>query len=163
MYVPSFAILSHHFEHRRTAAMTLVASGASIGGIVHTIMLNKLLNGPMGFKTGVRISAAFVTVLLFLSCVLVRSRYDSIHQERTPVNLWKATKKCFTEIPSLLTILAYGSVLLPSCGLTPTVSRFTLFQVAYMYPYFYFQVDTLQHGLSASISFYSVSHVDLWI
>jgi len=142
MCVPSFAILSHHFEHRRAAAMSIVASGASLGGIVHTIMLNKLLNGAMGFKTAVRISATFVTVLLFLSCILVRSRYDSIHQEKTPVNFWKATKKCFTEMPCLLTILA-----------------FTLFQVAYLYPYFYFQVDTLQHGLSTSISFYSLVYM----
>lgn len=34
--------------------------------------------------------------------------------------------------------------------------RFMLFQVAYMYPFFYFQVDSLGHGLSASFAFYSV-------
>ena len=88
--------------------MSIVASGAPLGGVVNTIMLNKLLNGPIGFKTGVRISAAFITVLLFLSCILVRTRYSAVRQEATSINFWKATKKCFAEIPSLLTIIGYG-------------------------------------------------------
>lgn len=92
--------------------MPIVASGAALGGIVHTIMLNKLLNGPIGFKAGVRISATFITVLLFLSCVLVRPRYGAVRQEATSVNFWKATKKCFTEVPSLLTIIGCGILLL---------------------------------------------------
>ncbi|KAF8547578.1 MFS general substrate transporter [Imleria badia] len=139
MYVPSFAILSHHFKRRRTTMMSIVASGVALGGIVNTIMLNQLLNGPIGFKMGVRISAAFITGLLFLSCILVRTRYSAVRQEAASVNFWKATKKCFVEVPSLLTIIG-----------------FTLFQVAYMYPFFYFQVDSLRHGLSASFSFYSL-------
>ncbi|KAF9235625.1 MFS general substrate transporter [Melanogaster broomeanus] len=51
MYVPSFAVLSHHFNRRRTAMASIVASGVPLGGIVHTIMLNKLLNGSVGFQT----------------------------------------------------------------------------------------------------------------
>lgn len=39
----------------------------------------------------------------------------------------------------------------------PCCLRFMLFQVAYMYPFFYFQVDSLRHGLGSSFSFYSVS------
>lgn len=108
MYVPSFAIISHHFKRRRTTMMSIVASGAALGGVANTIMLNKLLNGPIGFKLGVRISATFITALLFLSCILMRTRYSAVRQEATSVNFWKATKKCFTEIPSLLTIIGYG-------------------------------------------------------
>ncbi|KIK77785.1 hypothetical protein PAXRUDRAFT_776424, partial [Paxillus rubicundulus Ve08.2h10] len=137
MYVPSFAVLSHHFDRRRTTMMSIVASGASLGGIAHTIMLNKLLNGPFGFEAGVRISAGFVSMVLFLSCLLVRPRYETV-QKTSSVNLWKATKKCFTEVPSLLTILG-----------------FTFFQTAYLYPMFYLQTDSLRHGLSTSFSFYS--------
>ncbi|KAI9568014.1 major facilitator superfamily domain-containing protein [Boletus coccyginus] len=138
MYVPSFAILSHHFKRRRATMMAIVCSGIALGGIVNTIMLDQLLNGPTGFKTGVQISGAFITVLLFLSCILVRTRYSAARQEATPVKFWKATKNCFTEVPSLLTIIG-----------------FTLFQVAYTYPLFYFQLDSLVHGLSASFAFYS--------
>jgi len=108
MYVPSFAILSHHFKRRQTIMMSIVSSGASLGGIVHAIMLNHLLNGPIGFKRSVRISATFITVLLLLSCILVRTRYSAGKREATSVNFWKATKNCFTEVPSLLTIAGYG-------------------------------------------------------
>ncbi|KAN0097186.1 Major facilitator superfamily domain containing protein [Tylopilus felleus] len=144
MYVPSFAVLSHHFKRRRTTMMSIVSSGVALGGIVNTIMLNQLLNGPIGFRTGVRISATFITVLLFLSCFLMRTRYSTNSQQATSIDFCKATKKCFTEVPSLLTIIG-----------------FTLFQIAYLYPFFYFQVDSLRHGLSASFSFYSLVVINL--
>ncbi|KAG9311920.1 MFS general substrate transporter [Chiua virens] len=139
MYVPCLAILSHHFKRQSTAMMAIVASGASLGGTVHPIMLNNLLNGPLGFRTGVRISAAFLTTLLFLSCILARPRYNAIRHETRHISFWKVTKKCFTEVPSLLAILGY-----------------TLSQMTNMYPYFYIQVDSLQHGLSPNFSFYSL-------
>ncbi|KIJ15146.1 hypothetical protein PAXINDRAFT_163133 [Paxillus involutus ATCC 200175] len=138
MYVPSLAILSHHFDRRRTIVMSMVTCGASLGGILHTIMLNKLLNGSIGFEAGVRISAGFISILLFLSCVLVRPRYEAV-QKPTSVNFWKTTKKCFTEVPSLLTILG-----------------FTFFQIGFLYPVFYLQTASLRHGLSTSFSFYSL-------
>ncbi|KAF8429448.1 major facilitator superfamily domain-containing protein [Boletus edulis BED1] len=139
MYVPSFAVLSHHFKRRRATMMSIVSSGVSLGGIANTIMLNQLLNGPIGFKMGVQISATFITVLLIISCILVRPRYSAVRQEEVSVNSWKATKKCFTEVPSLLSIIG-----------------FMLFQVTYMYPFFYFQVDSLRHGLSATFAFYAL-------
>ncbi|KAG9311904.1 major facilitator superfamily domain-containing protein [Chiua virens] len=139
MYVPSFTIISHHFRRRQAIMMSIVSSGAALGGVVNTIMLNYLLNGPLGFKTGVQISGAFISGLMILSCILMRTRYPPVIQQAPSVNFWKATKKCFTEIPSLLTIIG-----------------FTLFQTAYMYPLFYFQLDSLQHGLSASFAFYSL-------
>ena len=108
MYVPSLAIISHHFKRRRAAMMSIVASGVALGGITNTIMLNHLLNGPIGFKMGVRISATFTILLLFLSCILVRTRYSAMRHKATSVGFWKATKKCFTEVPSLLTIIGYG-------------------------------------------------------
>lgn len=138
MYVPSYAVLSQHFCKRRALVMSIVASGASLGGVVHTIMLNKLVNGPIGFATGVRISAGLVTVLLFISCSLIRTRYE-IRHDALPVNTWKAAMKCVTEVPSLLMVTAY-----------------LFFQTAYLYPFFYFQLESVQHGLSTSFSFYSL-------
>ncbi|KAI6134749.1 MFS general substrate transporter [Pisolithus croceorrhizus] len=138
MYVPSFAILSQHFCRRRALVMSIVASGASLGGIVHTIMLNRLINGPIGFATGVRISAGLVTGLLFISCLLIRTRYETGHVS-LPANTWKAAIKCVTEVPSLLMVTA-----------------FLFFQTAYLYPFFYFQLDSVRHGLSTSFSFYSL-------
>ena len=86
MYVPSFAILSHHSKRRQTTTMTIVTSGATLGGIVSTIMLNGLLNGPTGFKMGVRISATFITSLLLILCILMRTRYSAVRPEVTSFN-----------------------------------------------------------------------------
>ena len=117
MYVPAFAVLSHHFKRRRSAVMSIGTSGVALGSIVHTIMLNKLLNGPLGFKMGVRISGIFVTVLLLLSCILMRTRYGAVRKSAILFNFWKSTKKCFTEIPSLLTIIGYVSLFIFLPGL----------------------------------------------
>lgn len=118
--------------------MSIVASGASLGGVVHTIMLNKLINGPIGFAMGVRISAGLVTGLLFISCLLIRTRYETRH-DAPPINTWKAATNCVTEMPSLLMITA-----------------FLAFQTAYLYPFFYFQLDSVQHNLGSLFSFYAL-------
>jgi len=39
-------------------------------------MLNYLINRSVGFANGVRISAAFVSVLLLIACVLMRTRLE---------------------------------------------------------------------------------------
>ncbi|KAF9237791.1 major facilitator superfamily domain-containing protein [Melanogaster broomeanus] len=129
VYVPSFAVLSHHFNRRRTAMMSIVASGVALGGIVHTIMLNKLLNGSVGFQTGVRASAAFLSV--FASEVWIHAK-DDVGE------FLEGNKEVLYGGASLLTIF----------GLT-------LFQTGYLYPFFYFQIDSLRHGLSTSFAFYS--------
>ena len=86
MYVPSFAILLHHSKRRQTTTVSIVTSGATLGSVVSTIMLNKLLNGPTGFKMGVRISATFITSLLLISCILMRTRYSAVRPEVTSFN-----------------------------------------------------------------------------
>lgn len=138
MYIPSIAVVSRHFSKRRTFAMSIVLSGASLGGVVHTIMLNKLINGSVGFAMGTRINAGFITILLFISCILVRPQYGQDHHPEA-INTWEAMKGYFTDIPSLLLI-----------------SAFFLFQLAILYPFFYFQADSIQHGLGTSFSFYSL-------
>jgi MFS family permease len=67
LYLPSLAIVGHHFKKRRTLVMGIVATGGSIGGIIHPIMLNQLFEGKIGFHNGVRISAAFNGALLLIA------------------------------------------------------------------------------------------------
>lgn len=69
-------VVSHYFQQRRTLAMSLVACGSSVGSIVHPIMLNYLFNRGIGFANGVRISAAFISALLLIACLLVRPRLE---------------------------------------------------------------------------------------
>ena len=80
MYVPSLAVLSHHFHSRRSMAMSLVATGASLGAIVHPIMLNNTLHGSLGFAKATRISAGMVSMLLLTACILIRTRAPLTNQ-----------------------------------------------------------------------------------
>lgn len=76
VYIPTITVVSHYFRRRRTLAMSLVASGSSLGAVIHPIMLNYLFNRSVGFANGVRISAGLVTVLLLAACLLIRTRLD---------------------------------------------------------------------------------------
>ena len=71
---PSSALVSQHFSKRRTLVLSLVASGTPLGGVIHPIMLNHLLNGHVGFSRGVIASAGFVSALLLIACSCMRTR-----------------------------------------------------------------------------------------
>ncbi|KAG2359616.1 hypothetical protein BDR07DRAFT_1378578 [Suillus spraguei] len=77
MYIPSVAVISHHFRRRRTLVMTFVATGASLGAIIHPIMLNNLFNGPLGLPMG---------------------------SVQAQVNYIVAARKCICDVPFVLTI-----------------------------------------------------------
>jgi MFS family permease len=97
---PSMAILSQHFSKRRTLVMTLVASGSPMGAIIHPIMLNHLLNGPIGFVGGVRASAGFVTALLLIACLSMRTRTSPAPTARASYSA--VARKCSREVPFIL-------------------------------------------------------------
>jgi MFS family permease len=90
LYVPSMAVISHYFVKRRSLAMAIVASGSSLGGIVHPIMLNNTLGGPLGFGNAVRASAGLATGLLLISCLLMRTR---LSPPKDPADMRKALRK----------------------------------------------------------------------
>ncbi|OJA21406.1 hypothetical protein AZE42_01920, partial [Rhizopogon vesiculosus] len=136
MNTPSMIVISQHFRRKRTLVMAFVAAGTSLGAIVHPIMLNNLLNGPVGFTNGVRISAAMVSGLLLIACLCMRTRLDP---PTTPVNYIAAFKKCIYDVP-LMFMIAGGF----------------LFQVGFFYPLFFFQLDSVKHGISITFSFYSL-------
>ncbi|KAG2076074.1 MFS general substrate transporter [Suillus decipiens] len=137
VYVPSIAVISHYFRRRRTLAMTFVAAGSSLGAIIHPIMLNNLLNASrLGFGNSVRVSAGFVSLLLLIACLCIRTRLDP---PTTPVNYIVVAKKCIDDAPFLFMIAG---------GL--------FFQTGFYFPLFYIQLDSIKHGLSVTFSFYSL-------
>lgn len=77
-FIPALAVLAQHFPglHERATMMMIVASGSSVGGLVHPIMLNHLFNDKLGFHNGVRVSAGMNTALLLLALSLLRAKYD---------------------------------------------------------------------------------------
>ncbi|KAJ4474250.1 major facilitator superfamily domain-containing protein [Lentinula aciculospora] len=133
MYLPCIAVVSHYFKQRRALAMTIVASGSSMGSIIQPIMLNNLLN-TNGFKTAAVANAALLSGILVIACALMRTRLPP------PPTL----------MPFKTAIIKFskdGAYVMGCLGLI-------IFSIGYYYPLFYIQLDAEKHGLSSHINFY---------
>ncbi|KAG2152570.1 major facilitator superfamily domain-containing protein [Suillus bovinus] len=134
-YGPGVAVISQHFSRKRTLVMSLVTSGSPLGSMIHPIMLNHLLNGTVGFAGGVRASAGFVSALLLIACLCMRTRGSPV----PTVGYAVVARKCSRE--ALFILMTVGS---------------TLFQIGFYYPIFYLQLDSTKHGIDKNFSFYSL-------
>jgi hypothetical protein len=81
--------------------MGIFSAGASLGAMVRPIMLNKLINGPLGFRTAVRISGGIDAVLLIVANILVRTRLPP-REVKTLIY----QKAFFKDIPYLYSLAA---------------------------------------------------------
>jgi hypothetical protein len=97
------AVISQHFSKRRTLVMSLVMSGTSLGSMIHPIMLNHLLNGTVGFARGVRASAGFVSALLLIACLSMRTRGLPV----PTVGYTTVVRKCSRDVLFILMTLGY--------------------------------------------------------
>lgn len=136
LFVPTMAVLSQHFKNHLAPVMSLVMSGSCLGATIHPIMLNYLLNGPLGFSNSVRASAGFISGLLLLACLLMRTRSSPSH---SVTSLISAATKCAHD----------------SAYLLGTVGLF-FYMLWYYYPLFYLQLDSQSHGVNETFSFYSL-------
>lgn len=72
---PAFAAVSQYFDKNRGAALGVVVSGSSIGGIAIPIALSKMLNGSsLGFGWSVRIIGFLIMPFLAFACTTVKAR-----------------------------------------------------------------------------------------
>ncbi|KAL6234017.1 hypothetical protein BDW75DRAFT_251688 [Aspergillus navahoensis] len=72
---PAMAATPQYFFKKRGVAMGLGVAGASIGGIIHPIVLNQLLNQTdLGFGWCVRVEAFLTSAVLLVSCPAIRAR-----------------------------------------------------------------------------------------
>ncbi|KAJ7753938.1 major facilitator superfamily domain-containing protein [Mycena maculata] len=136
LYVPSVAVIAHYFKKRRTLALTIVASGSSLGATIHPIMLNNTLRSHLGFGNAVRASAGLISGLLLVACCLMRPR---LPPSQTHPPFWKSLRRFIRDIPYLLATIAL-----------------TLFTIGYFFPFFYLQLDAINHGLNETFAFYSL-------
>jgi MFS family permease len=75
---PAFAAVSQYFDKKRAAALGVVVSGSSIGGIIIPIALSKLLNGSsLGFGWSVRIIGFLILPFMIFSALTIRARLPS--------------------------------------------------------------------------------------
>ncbi|KAG6827713.1 hypothetical protein H0H92_010686 [Tricholoma furcatifolium] len=134
-YVPSVSILSHYFHRRRALAMGIAVSGSGLGGAVHTVMLNQLFYGGVGFRNGVRASAGMIGALLTVSILLMKPRLrpTSRKQGSTLHDL-----RVFLRDPPYV-IMVFGTVL--------------VFAGLY-FPIFFLQLNAIKNGITPSLAFY---------
>ena len=76
-YLPSLGIAAHYFQAKRPLAIGIVSAGASLGAVVHPIMLNKLFYSSLGFHNSVRANAGMNLGLLIIANLLMRTRLPS--------------------------------------------------------------------------------------
>ncbi|EKM83347.1 hypothetical protein AGABI1DRAFT_65844 [Agaricus bisporus var. burnettii JB137-S8] len=135
MYVPSLAVISQYFRRRRALAMSIVASGSSLGAIIHPIMLNNLFV-RIGFGNAVRASAGMNAGLLIIACLLIRPRLPP--STNVPA-YWTSVKKFSKDKPYVCAAL----------GLM-------VFPIGMYFPLFFLQLDAAKRGLSVNFAFYSL-------
>jgi len=116
-------------------AMSIVATGASLGAVIHPIMLNNLFE-RIGFGNTVRASAGLNAGLLLIACLLMHPRLPP--PDNTPA-LWKSLKKFSRD----------GPYVFAAIGLMA-------FPIAMYFPLFFIQLDAVKHGLSQNFAFYSL-------
>ncbi|KAJ6546075.1 major facilitator superfamily domain-containing protein [Mycena vulgaris] len=135
-YIPSVAVVSHYFHARRALAMSIVASGSSFGAVIHPIMLNNTLHSSLGFGNSVRASAALISGLLLLACLLMRPR---LPPSKHDPEFWKSVCRFRHDKAYILATLGMAT-----------------FSVAFYFPLFFLQLDAVTHGLDRTFSFYSL-------
>ncbi|KAH9478949.1 Aspyridones efflux protein apdF [Psilocybe cubensis] len=135
IYVPSVAILSHYFKQRRSLVMTVVATGSSLGAVVHPIMLNNLLP-KIGFAKATRANAGMISGLLLLACLIMKTR---LPPPATTPDLKKSLVKFSKDKAYIFSTLG-----------------FFFFIIGFFYPIFYLQLDSITHHLSPNFAFYSL-------
>ncbi|KAI8942348.1 hypothetical protein NX059_000424 [Plenodomus lindquistii] len=75
---PAFAVVAQYFDKKRAAALGLMVSGSSVGGVVFPIVLSKLLNdSTVTFGWSIRIIAFVMLPFMMFACVVIKPRVPS--------------------------------------------------------------------------------------
>ncbi|KZP00821.1 MFS general substrate transporter [Calocera viscosa TUFC12733] len=135
LFLPSMAVMGHHFQKRRALAMGLAVSGSSTGGILFPIMINNIFINN-GYAWGVRAAGFFVLGACVLGNLLMQPRYPPHHSRPPPPSI----AKLLQDPPYVVCI---GGLFMVVLGLFFVV--------------FYIQLYALTQGLSETLSFYTLA------
>jgi MCP family monocarboxylic acid transporter-like MFS transporter 10 len=104
LFLPALTVTAHHFSRKRALATGIVATGASVGGIVFPIMLNFLaVRYPFVFV--IRLSGFLIAVLLLVANFLVTVP-PSQREHRSPPQL-SHIRDILTDNPYTSSIVGY--------------------------------------------------------
>lgn len=130
---PAFAVAAQYFDKKRAAAMGIVASGSSIGGVIFPIVLSKLLNGSsIGFGWSIRIVAFIILPFMLFACAVVRPRVPPRKTTVFVAAAWKDKKyvlliiALFFMMMGMWTPIFYLPTYAVSRGMSATLASYLL-------------------------------------
>ncbi|EIN05361.1 MFS general substrate transporter [Punctularia strigosozonata HHB-11173 SS5] len=136
IYMPALTVQAHHWKSHRALAMGTVMTGTSTGSIVFSILLNRLMNGQVGFAWGVRTSAFIILGMLLAANTLMSSG--------------PAHPRDFDDKVALGEVICDRPFILGITGLL-------LGLMGVYFPYFYLQATEILHGVSKDLAFYTIA------
>ncbi|KAF7343387.1 MFS general substrate transporter [Mycena venus] len=138
LFVPAVSLPSHYFKAKRSLVMGMAFAGSALGGVVFPIILNHLINGPVGFHWGIRTVAFITALLLVIGNLLTKPRLPT-KKERAPEDN-AVLKLILKDFPYWLSV--WGACLV----------LWGLF-----FPYFYLQLYAVLHGVDKNVAFYTIT------
>ncbi|KAI0126806.1 major facilitator superfamily domain-containing protein [Xylariales sp. AK1849] len=133
LQIPAFAAVSQYFDKKRAAALGIVASGSSIGGIVMPIALSKMLNGSsLGFGWSVRIIGFLILPFMAFAGYAVRPRLPPRTTDFWFLSAFKETRfvlliiALFFMFVGMFTPFFYLPTYATTQGMSPTLAGYLL-------------------------------------
>ncbi|RAH45796.1 putative MFS monocarboxylate transporter [Aspergillus brunneoviolaceus CBS 621.78] len=168
---PMIALVGQHIKVNRGAAVGIVISGSSLGGVVWPIAVNNLLQNPrIGFGWTMRIVAFIMTPLLTVSCLCCRppahpplptATTTLQTQSLTPLDAEKSSSPI---IPQEQHSQKPSSHETPSILKNPTMHltclAFFMIYFGMFSPFFYTTSYAVAEGFSADLAFYTISIIN---
>ncbi|CCT72380.1 related to monocarboxylate transporter 2 [Fusarium fujikuroi] len=121
LYSPALACISTWFLKRRGAAMGIMATGSSVGGVIFPIMITRMIERN-GYPWALRTAAFLILGLQVIACLTVRPRQKPV-PKKLPAGRLAApfTEPAFALLLAGIFILTYGMYIpidyLPLSGL----------------------------------------------
>ncbi|KAJ3842778.1 major facilitator superfamily domain-containing protein [Lentinula raphanica] len=136
LFIPSITVISQHFKRRRSFAIGVAVTGASVGGIIWPILLNQL-DQKATFGNANRAAGAVAGVLLLCANLLMKPRPA---ESKSLAGVQLGIKSVFRDVAYMVSI---GSACLVSLGL--------------FFPYFYLQLYAVNQGVAPRLAFYTLA------
>ncbi|KAI8712741.1 MFS domain-containing protein [Fusarium sp. LHS14.1] len=100
LYSPALACMTTWFSERRGAAMGIMATGSSVGGVIFPIMISRMIKST-GYPWAMRTAAFLILGLQIIAILTVRPRTKPIPKKK-PAGRYAAP---FMEIPFVMLLL----------------------------------------------------------
>lgn len=134
---PAFAAVSQYFEKNRAAALGLVVSGSSIGGIIIPIALSKMLNeSSLGFGWSIRVIGFLILPFMAFACLVIKARLPPRKTQLWLLSAYKDTR--FIALIAAMFFMLFG--------------MFT--------PFFYLPSFAVSQGMQPSLAGYLLSIIN---